>query len=161
MSMPSELPLLDEHAVRTSVDPTWVWEALPGGIAAAFDHGRGRAMAELLGCSDRRAEKPFAAVEGATIPGFRVARVVAPHELALEGHHRLARYVLTFRVEPRAGGSTLRAVTHAAFPGVRGSLYRALVVGSGGHRLVTRRILKSIARRAERAHAHRTTEEET
>jgi hypothetical protein len=86
---------------------------------------------------------------------------VAPREIALAGHHRFARYVLTFRVEPRDGSATLRAVTHAEFPGVRGALYRALVVGSGGHRFVTRRILKSIARRAERAHTHRTAEEET
>ena len=161
MRAPDELPLLDEHAVRTSADPIRVWNALPAGITAAFDHSRGRAMAELLGCSERRAGEPFATIEGATIPGFRALRVVAPREIALAGRHRFARYVLTFRVEPRDGGATLRAVTHAEFPGLRGALYRALVVGTGGHRLVTRRILKSIARRAERAHTHRTAEEET
>jgi hypothetical protein len=35
-----------------------------------------------------------------------------------------------------------------------------MVVGSGGHRIVTTRILRSIARRAERAHSHCTAEEE-
>ncbi|HYO47711.1 MAG TPA: hypothetical protein VEY33_13590 [Gemmatimonadota bacterium] len=159
MTAPVELPLLDEHSVRTSADPTRVWDAIPEGIAAAFDHGRGRALAGLLGCRERRAAQPFAAVEGATIPGFRAVRVRAPREIALEGSHHFASYVLTFLVEPQDWGTTLRAVTHAAFPGVRGTLYRALVVGSGGHRLVTRRILKSIARRAERAHTHRTSEE--
>ena len=39
-----------------------------------------------------------------------------------------------------------------------GRLYRALVVGSGGHRIMVRRVLKSIARRAERVHAHREEE---
>jgi len=160
MRAPAEPPLLDEHAVRTSADPTHVWDALPAGIAAAFAHGRGRAMAGLLGCSERGAREPFTTIEGATIPGFRAVRVVAPREIALAGRHRFARYVLTFRVEPRNGGATLRAVTHAEFPGLRGALYRALVVGTDAHRLVTRRILKSIARRAERAHTYRTAEEE-
>jgi hypothetical protein len=42
--------------------------------------------------------------------------------------------------------SRLRAETHAAFPGLLGRLYRAAVIGSGGHRLVTRRLLRQIAR---------------
>lgn len=149
MSGPAGLPRLDEHAIHTSADPTRVWEALPGGIAATLDHRRGRALAGLLGCRDRRPGKPFAAVEGATIPGFRATRVVAPREIALEGRHRFAHYLLTFRVEPSAGGATLWAETRAAFPGLRGRIYRWLVVGTGGHALVTRRILRRIARRAE------------
>ena len=32
------------------------------------------------------------------------------------------------------------------FPGVLGRLYRAAVIGSGGHRLVTRRLLRQVAR---------------
>jgi len=151
VSKPAALPPLDEHVVRTFAHPAQVWEVLPAGIAAVFDHPRGRALAGLLGCRERRAGKSFTAVEGATIPGFRVVRIVAQREIALEGRHRFARYLLTFRVEPRDGGTTLRAATRAEFPGVHGALYRALVVGSGGHRVVTRRILNSIARRAERA----------
>ena len=158
MKPSSELELLDEHSVRTSADPVRVWDALPEGIAAAFDRPRGRAIADLLGCRDRRAAAPFRPIEGATIPGFRVARSDPPREIALEGRHRFSRYRLTFEIEPRESGSRIRAVTHARFPGVRGALYRSLVVGSGGHRIVTRRILKSIARRAERAHRHRKEE---
>jgi hypothetical protein len=37
------------------------------------------------------------------------------------------------------------AQTWAAFPGLKGSIYRALVIGSGGHRIVVRRMLKRIA----------------
>jgi hypothetical protein len=81
--------------------------------------------------------------------------------MGLEGRHRYSRYSLAFEIEPRGTGSKIRAVTHADFPGLRGAMYRALVVESGGHRIVTRRILRSIARRAERAHAHRTVREET
>ena len=158
MRASGELPLLDEHVIGSSADPRRVWSALPGGIAAAFDRGRARALAGLLGCRERRADEPFAPIEGATIPGFRVARSDPPREIALEGRHRFSRYRLTFEIEPRGSGSRIRAVTHADFPGVRGSLYRALVVGSGGHRIVTRRILNSIARRAERAHGNRKEE---
>ena len=159
MSRVVELPLLDQHAIHTRADPLHVWEAIPEGIEAVFDRGRARALAGLLGCRDRRATRPFAAVAGSTVPGFRAVRVSSPRELALEGSHRFASYALTFVVEPDGGGAMLRAVTHAEFPGIRGALYRAAVIGSGGHRIVTRRILKSIARRAERAHSHRKEEE--
>jgi hypothetical protein len=150
-----ELPLVDEHAIHTRADPIRVWEAIPEAIQAVFDRIRARALAGLLGCRDRRATRPFGAAAGSTVPGFRVAHVGSPRELELEGSHRFASYALTFVVEPADGGATLRAVTRARFPGLRGALYRAAVIGSGGHRIVTRRILRSIARRAERAHSHR------
>jgi len=40
-------------------------------------------------------------------------------------------------------GEVLRARTEAAFPGLLGRLYRAAVIGSGGHRLVARRLLRN------------------
>ena len=46
----------------------------------------------------------------------------------------------------------LRAVTWADFPGVKGKVYRALVIGTGGHRVVVRLMLKRIAA-AARPHA--------
>jgi hypothetical protein len=49
-------------------------------------------------------------------------------------------------VAPRR--TRLRATTWAAFPGVAGTVYRALVIGTGGHRIVVRRILKRIAAEA-------------
>ena len=159
MSSSGELPLLDEHAVHAHADPLRVWEAIPEGIEAAFGRTSSRALAGILGCRDRCATRPFAAVTGATVPGFRAVRVSSPRALSLEGSHRFASYALTFVVEPDDGGTMLRAVTHAEFPGLRGAVYRAAVIGSGGHRIVTRRILKSIARRAERAHSRRKEEE--
>lgn len=152
MSPSSALPLLDEHAIHAHADPLRVWEAIPRGIEAAFGRTSSRALAGILGCRDQRLTRPFAAVTGATVPGFRAVRVSSPRELSLEGSHRFASYALTFVVEPDDGGAMLRAVTHAEFSGLRGALYRAAVIGSGGHRIVTRRILMSIARRAERAH---------
>lgn len=155
MTAERELPLLDEHEVPAEATPEEVWTALPGALSAAFHRSRARWLAAILRCEDRGGEGGFDAGSGETLAGFRVARSDAPRRLALEGQHRFSRYRLTFEIEPGGSGSRVRAVTHAEFPGLRGALYRAAVVGSGGHRIVTRRILASIARRAERAHSHR------
>jgi hypothetical protein len=154
MTAGSELPLLDEHEVPAEASPEEVWTAIPEALRAACDRSRARWLAALLAC-DERGSGAFDAGSGETLAGFRVARSDPPRRLALEGRHRFSRYRLTFEIEPGGAGSRVRAVTHAEFPGLRGALYRAAVVGSGGHRIVTRRILKSIARRAERAHSHR------
>jgi hypothetical protein len=82
--------------------------------------------------------------------GFAVAEEEAPRHLALRGRHRFSRYELSFDVEPHADGVTVRARTAAEFPGLAGRAYRALVIGSGGHRLVVRAMLRQIARAAER-----------
>lgn len=145
--------------MTASASPEEVWAALPAALAAAFDRPRGRRIAGLVGCEERGG-RGFSGAAGETLPGFRVARAEPPREIVLEGRHRFSRYRLTFEIVPAGTRTRVRAVTHAEFPGVRGSLYRALVIGTGGHRLVTKRILKSIARRAERAHTHRTAEEE-
>ncbi|WP_193364277.1 hypothetical protein [Mycobacterium xenopi] len=55
-----------------------------------------------------------------------------------------------FEVEPDGPGQTrVRSATWAAFPGMHGQVYRALVIGTGTHRVVVRRILRRIARRAQ------------
>ena len=151
----TELPLLDEHEVPADATSEEVWKALPEALSAAFDRSRARWFAAILGCYDRGSSGGFDAGPAETLAGFRVAASDPPRLLTLEGSHRFSRYRLTFEIEPGAAGSRVRAVTHAEFPGLRGALYRAAVVGSGGHRIITRRILESIARRAERAHSHR------
>jgi len=78
------------------------------------------------------------------LPGFRVDQAEPGRWLAFRGRHRFSRYALTFILD----GGCLRARTHAAFPGVLGRLYRAAVIGSGAHRLVTRRMRRRIARAA-------------
>ena len=45
----------------------------------------------------------------------------------------------------------LGAEIRAEFPGAAGTAYRALVIGTRGHVLVTRSFLRSVRRRAERA----------
>ena len=69
--------------------------------------------------------------------------------LALVGHHPFSRYELIFEIEDLgAGRSRLRAVTNAAFPGLHGRISRALVIGSGAHRVLARHMLGKIAGRA-------------
>ncbi|MDQ6710077.1 MAG: hypothetical protein M3Z11_05920 [Candidatus Dormibacteraeota bacterium] len=69
--------------------------------------------------------------------------------LALRGAHRFSTYALVFELDANgATACTLRAQSWAAFPGLAGRAYRALVIGTGGHRLVVRRLLRRAARRA-------------
>jgi hypothetical protein len=105
----------------------------------------------LLRSADRAASGPRPLAAGSTLPGFHVDAAERPRELALAGEHRFSTYALTFRLDGRNDGRTrLRAETRAAFPGPKGSAYRALVIGTRAHVVVTRRLLGAIKRRAER-----------
>ncbi len=82
--------------------------------------------------------------------GFPRVRAEAPSELALSGRHPFSRYALTFRIDDLGGGrSRLRAATDAAFPGLTGSAYRALVIGSGAHARIAPWMLRRIRDRAQ------------
>lgn len=133
------LPFLDEHSAPVTGSADVTWAALLRVLRRAF--GGGAWIARLLGCDPARGSAQFAGRTGDALPGFRVVESEPGRRLALRGRHRFARYALTFVLE----GGRLRAQTHAAFPGVLGRLYRAAVVGSGGHRLVTRRLLRQVA----------------
>ena len=82
-----------------------------------------------------------------TVPtGFVLDDATPPERLALKGRHPFSVYKLVFELADEGCGHTrLSALTWAAFPGVAGKVYRALVIGSGGHRIVVRRMLKRIA----------------
>ena len=67
--------------------------------------------------------------------GFALDEATPPERFALKGE----------LADEGCGHTRLRALTWAAFPGVAGKVYRALVIGSGGHRIVVRRMLKRIA----------------
>ena len=88
---------------------------------------------------------------GSTITGFRVTRAVAPDELVLEGEHRFSRYALIFHLEALPHDRCrLRAETRASFPGLRGRAYRALVIGTHGHLVAVKRLLRAVQVGAER-----------
>jgi len=83
-------------------------------------------------------------------PGFVLDEARPPDRFALKGRHPFAIYRLVFELDTAPGSSAarhtrLRALTWADFPGIHGKIYRALVIGTGGHRVAVRWMLKRIA----------------
>lgn len=145
-----ELPYMDEHAVEIEADAGRVWAALVQ-VDTAFSGWFARSYARAVGCADHRASGPRPLAEGSTFPGFRVETAVPRVQLVLAGHHRFSTYAVTLRIdELDAGRSRLRVESRAAFPGVAGTIYRMLVLGTGGHAITVRRLLSGIKARAER-----------
>ncbi len=144
-----QLPHIDEHGVMVQAPREVVWKALLDSVPGAFSTRVTRRLARLNGCSEtERSGAPDRI--GSTFPGFLVTRVIEPAVLALEGQHRYSRYGLIFSLEPTKDDRTLlRAETRAEFPGIKGSIYKALVVGTRGHVVVTKRLLGAVKKRAE------------
>jgi ketosteroid isomerase-like protein len=142
------LPPVDEHAVEVAAGINRTWEALAATLTRSFDTRRARRGARILGCTYTEARGEPSAI-GSTIPGFVVARSVRPATLALLGRHRFSTYALIFYIDELGPGSSrLRAETRAAFPGTKGSVYRALVIGSRAHVRGVRRMLNAVRDRA-------------
>jgi hypothetical protein len=135
-----QLPYIDEHRQRFDAPVEVVWATLLKVLRREM--GGSASIARLLGCDPAQGSAEFAGRPGEAVPGFRVVEAEPFRRLALRGRHRFSNYALTFVFD----GDSLCAQTHAAFPGVLGRLYRAAVIGSGGHRLVTRRLLRQVAR---------------
>ncbi|OBF63433.1 hypothetical protein A5787_15375 [Mycobacterium sp. 852002-50816_SCH5313054-b] len=116
------LPYIDEHAITVDASREDTWSALL------------RVM-----CRDPH--------DPATVStGFVLDEARAPARFALEGRHPFAVYRWVFELEAESGHRTrLRALTWAAFPGIHGKVYRALVIGTGGHRVAVRWTLQRIA----------------
>lgn len=114
------LPYIDEHAISIDASPAEVWPALL------------RVM-----CRDPR--------DPSTVPfGFVLDEAREPRRLALKGRHPFAIYRWVFELDGEDAGTRLRALTWAAFPGLHGKLYRALVIGTGGHRVAVRWTLRRV-----------------
>jgi hypothetical protein len=135
-----ELPFIDAHTERIGGAAGEVWTALLRTLRRQM--GGSASFARLLGCDPAEGTAEFTGQPGEAVPGFRVVQSEPGRRLALRGQHRFSRYALTFVLED----DQLRAETHAVFPGLLGRLYRAVVIGSGGHGWVTRRLLGQVAR---------------
>jgi hypothetical protein len=145
------LPYVDEHSREIDAPAERVWAVLLRTLSGSFRRLPDR-VAAAWGLEPRvRAGRwPESVQPGDTLPGFEVADLAAPRLLVLRGGHRFARYELRFELErPDPARTRLRAQTHAAFPGLSGTAYRALVIGTGGHRIAVRRMLAGVAERAE------------
>lgn len=148
---PAALPFVDEHGVEVAAPPEVVWESVRRVAEGSFSSPATSRVAGLLGCEPGAASGPRPLAEGSTIPGFAVARTEPGSELALVGRHRYSEYTLVFHLEGNGEGTRLRAETRARFPGVSGRLYRAAVIGTRAHVLVTMRLLGAVKRRAEKS----------
>lgn len=148
---PNELPYVDEHSVSIAAGPETVWPALVRHVTASFSGAGAERFARLLGCEPATASDWAQPAAGCTLAGFRAESVERPRLLRLTGRHRFSRYALTFRVDEVDGGVRCRAETRADFPGLHGRLYRAAVIGTGGHRILLRRMFRHVKRTAETA----------
>jgi hypothetical protein len=143
------LPYVDEHSAIIDAGVEAVWAALLRVLEASFSSRPAPPIARVLGCVDLEVSGPRPLAPGSTCPGFHVAAAERPSELALAGHHRFSSYALIFHLEfLDVDRIRLRAETRAEFPGFKGRVYRALVIGTGGHVVVTRGLLGAVARRA-------------
>jgi len=136
------LPYIDEHGMDVGGTPARVWAALVEVVHRQT--AGGERLARALGCDPWQGTPTFTGVPGQAVPGFRVAEAEPERRLVLRGRHRFSDYQLTFLLDD----GRLRAQTHAAFPGLRGRVYKTLVIGTRGHVLATRGILRAVARRA-------------
>jgi len=142
------LPWVDEHAAELDGRPGVVWQALLRTVERMTAGGAAPRYARAVGCADTESGGPRPLEVGSTVPGFHVAVLIPERQLVLAGSHRFSDYELVFRLEPLGGVRTrLVAETRAEFPGLKGRAYRALVIGTRMHVLVTRRVLRSVARR--------------
>ena len=133
-------PFLDEYTLEIAAPRQQVWDALVPYAAS-------------LGLPTRPPVTWVWAARPAT--GFEVVERVEGRLVALAGRHRFARYRLEFALDDAAGGTALHARSYAAFPGVPGRAYRALLLGTHGHQLATRHLLAAVRRRALRARSTR------
>ena len=146
----TDLPHIDTHEIAIDAPPEAVWEALGRVAGGSFSGSASQRFAKAVGCRELTVSGSPTET-GSTFPGFRVAAAEPALELRLEGQHRFSRYELVFRLdEPSPGTTHLSAETRAVFPGLKGRLYRTLVIGTRIHVLATRRMLDATKRRAER-----------
>ena len=146
------LPHIDEHSLVVEAGRDDTWEALLRVVEASVSSGAAPRFARILGCADTAPSGPRPLAEGSVLSGFHVAAAESPTELALAGSHRFSSYALIFRLDDLGGGRTrVRAETRAEFPDLKGAVYRALVIGTRMHVLVTRRMLAGVKRNAERS----------
>ncbi len=145
------LPYIDEHSIQIGATRERVWPALVSVVHGSL----GRiAPAPLIGpmeVSPGRSSGDWSGTPhpGDALPAFEVGEVISPERLELCGRHRFSRYALVFELDATGVDScTLRARTWAEFPGLGGHIYRTLVIGTRVHRLVVRRLLRDVARRA-------------
>lgn len=126
------LPYIDQHVISVNANRADTWSALL-----------------MLWCRDPHDASAVRA------PFFSLDETMPMQRFALTGRHLFAVYRLVFELDDlydpddgAAAHTRLSARSWADFPGVHGKVYRALVIGTGGHRIAVRRLLRCIAANA-------------
>jgi hypothetical protein len=133
VSLDGRLPYVDEHRLVVAAPRSQVWTGLRHYVDGFLAGAERSLLARLLGTHPRA--------------GFEVASAVPGSRLDLTGRHRFSCYRLVFELADAAGEQTLlTARTYAAFPGLHGRVYRALVIGTRAHVVATNHILRSVQR---------------
>ncbi|RAV00488.1 hypothetical protein [Mycolicibacter senuensis] len=129
--MSNELPYIDEHTVRVDASRQAAWVGLRRYVESLLRGAQRNPLVALLGPQPRA--------------GFDVAESVEQQRLSLAGRHRFSRYRLIFELSDAPGGGTcVHARSYAEFPGLHGSVYRALVIGTRLHVVATNYMLRGI-----------------
>ncbi|MEZ0384011.1 hypothetical protein [Mycobacterium sp. pW045] len=129
--MSNELPYIDEHTVRVDASRKAAWVGLRRYVESLLRGAQRNPLVALLGPQPRA--------------GFDMAESVEEQRLSLTGRHRFSRYRLEFELSDAPGGGTcVHARSYAAFPGLHGSVYRALVIGTRLHVVATNYMLRGI-----------------
>lgn len=134
--MASDLPYIDEHTLRIDAPRNRVWSALQRYVEAMLRDNERNPLLVPLGLQPRA--------------GFEVAERVESQRLELAGKHRFSRYRLVFELtDDQAGATRVHAHSYAAFPGLRGGIYRAMVIGTRMYVVATNYLLRGIRAAAE------------
>ncbi|ORW66832.1 SRPBCC family protein [Mycolicibacter senuensis] len=129
--MTDDLPYIDEHTVDVAAPRQLVWSGLRRYVESLLDGAERNPLVALLGPQPRA--------------GFAVAESVEQQRLSLTGRHRFSRYRLVFALSDAPdGGTRVHALSYAAFPGLRGRVYRGLVIGTRLHVVATNYMLHGI-----------------
>ncbi|WP_411104556.1 hypothetical protein [Streptomyces sp. cmx-4-9] len=144
------LPLLDDHRLFVAAPVPITWDSLTTWVARTH-LGINGGFAHLVG-TEPRAVTGTVPEKGSTFPGFAVTESSSGQHLVLTGRHRFAQYALVFVLGGHEDGTMLGARSYAVFPGIAGTVYRRLVLGSGIHRILVRRMIREIGRKAEHRH---------
>jgi len=119
------LPYIDEHVTTVPANRATTWHAV---------------LRTMCSNPDDPETVPF---------GFVLDTAEQPERFAIKGRHWFSVYKLIFLLsDDPTGGTRVAAQTWAAFPGIKGKIYRTLVIGSGGHRIAVRHMLRRIATQA-------------
>ena len=144
------LPYIDAPSVEVTAPPQCCWDACRCRSSVGRWQARRRGSWPQCSVVPTGGHVVHARCPGPLLGGFHVVGAERPRRWWLEGRHRFSVYALEFRIEELGPGrSRLSAESRAAFTGWAGSLYRTLVIGSGGHRVAVRRMLRSVKVRAE------------